>query len=53
MPKKTEKASVTGTLGEPRNFFLYATTRIDPFMVFSTIDMDKLGNLSTPQERAP
>ena len=51
--KKTEKASVTGTLGEPRNFFLYATTRIDPFTVFSTIDLDKLGNLSTPQERAP
>ena len=52
MPKKTEKASVTGTRGEPRNFFLYAT-RIDPFTVFSTIDIDKLGNLSTPQERAP
>ena len=48
--KKTEKASVTGTLREPRNFFLYATTRIDPFTVFSTIDLDKLGNLSTPQE---
>ena len=48
--KKTEKASVTGTLREPRNFFLYATTRIDPFTVFSTIDLDKLGNLSTLQE---